>query len=70
VTAEAIPALRDGFVEAFTGWEAVSRGLDTGDFGRRVHQAPQQVGRQQSAFGADGLKFSGAAGHLRGKAEG
>jgi hypothetical protein len=70
MTAEAIPALGDGFVEAFAARQTVRRGLDAGDFARRVHDAPQQIRREQSAFGADGLEFGGATRHFRGKAKG
>jgi hypothetical protein len=60
VPAQAIPALGDGFVEPFTGRQTVSRWRNAGNLPRRVHDAPQQIRREQSALGADGLKFCGA----------
>ena len=62
MAAQACPALGDGFGEAFAFRQAVGAGFDTGDFAGGVNDASQQVGWQQSAFGADGLKLCGAAG--------
>ena len=64
VPAQAIPGVSDYFVHAFAGGEAVVFGAGTGERRMAVKQAPQEIGRQEPALGADSLEFLVGARHL------
>ena len=59
VLAQAVPRLGDDLVQALALRQAVVLGPRAVELSLRVEHAPQQVGRQQAAFGADGLEVAG-----------
>ena len=59
-----VPARSDGFAETITGRQPVILGPNAGDVSVGIKNAPQQVGRQQTAFRPDGLELRVAAGHV------
>ena len=64
VPAQAIPGVSDYFVHAFAGGESVVFGSGAGEGGMAVEEAAQEIGRQESALGADSLEFLVGARHL------
>ena len=63
VLAQAVPRLGDDFVQALALRQAVVLGPRAVELCLGVEHAPQQVGRQEAAFGADGLEVLAAARH-------
>ena len=64
VSAQAVPGVGDRLVQAFAGREPVVFGPGAGKRRTRVENALQEVRRQQSALGADGLELLVGAGHV------
>ena len=61
VPAQPVPGLGDGLVQPLAGGEGVILRPDPRQLRARVDQAPQKVGRQQPALGADRLEFLAVA---------
>ncbi|MCX6354165.1 MAG: hypothetical protein NTZ78_04580 [Candidatus Aureabacteria bacterium] len=56
VAAQAVPGLSDNFVDALALRQAVVLGPGAGEFPLGIEDTPQQIGRQEPAFGVDSLK--------------
>ena len=61
---QAVPRLGDDLIDAVALWKTVVLRPRAVELRRGVEHAPQQVGRQKAALGANGLEIGGAAGHL------